>query len=228
MKTLIGIAYKESRVLPEISEISIALAPVVGPLNNFAADYLKGAPPWLNSDHFDVVAKAPQGTRVDTLRLMMQTLLADRFHLIVHRETKVAKVYAMTVAKGGQKLKESEDTGNPVCGRRIDPDNTYHRDCHNMTMTQLAEQLPSFAPRFFEGKPVVDATGLKGAWEFTVDWTPLTGGLAGLDAAPGTEFDTGTTIFRTMEKNLGLKLEQREQPMPVLVIDRIDRVPTEN
>jgi uncharacterized protein (TIGR03435 family) len=56
---------------------------------------------------------------------------------------------------------------------------------------------------------VVDATNLKGAWDLRVDWTPLAGGLSGLDAAPGAEFDTGATIFRTMEKNLGLKLEQR-------------------
>jgi uncharacterized protein (TIGR03435 family) len=97
-----------------------------------------------------------------------------------------------------------------------------------MTMRQLADQLPAFAPRFFEGKPVLDATDLKGAWDFKVDWTPLTGGLAGLGAAPGAEFDTGTTIFRTMEKNLGLKLEQREQPMPIIVIHQVDRVPTEN
>ena len=74
----------------------------------------------------------------------------------------------------------------------------------------------------------MDATGLKGAWDFRLDWTPLSGGLAGLGAGPGQEFDTGSTIFSTMEKNLGIKLEQREQSMPVIVIDRVDRVPTEN
>ena len=80
----------------------------------------------------------------------------------------------------------------------------------------------------FEGRPVVDFTDLKGAWDSRLDWTPLTGGLAGLGAAPGTEFDTGKTIFATMEKNLGLKLEKRDQAMPIVVIDKIDRVPTEN
>jgi len=228
MRTLVGIAFKESRVLPEVDATSIALSPSVAQFNTFAADYLKGAPPWLNADRFDVVAKAPPGTPMDTLRVMVQKLLAERFHLVVHRETKVMKVYALVVAKGGPKLKEAQGSGDPVCIRSISEDNTYHRDCHNMTMRQLAEQLPAFAPRFFEGKPVLDATDLKGAWDFKLDWTPLTGGLAGLDAAPGAEFDTGTTIFRTMEKNLGLKLEQREQPMPIIVIDQVDRVPTEN
>ncbi len=75
---------------------------------------------------------------------------------------------------------------------------------------------------------MVDSTGLNGAWDFRLDWTPLSGGLAGLQAAPGAEFDSGTTIFRTMEKNLGLRLEQREQPMTIIVIDQVDRVPTEN
>jgi uncharacterized protein (TIGR03435 family) len=228
MKTLIGIAFKESRVLPEVDAMAIALSPSVSQFNTFAADYLKGAPAWLNADRFDVVAKAPPGTPMDTLRLMVQRLLADRFHLVVHRETKVMKVYALVAANGGPKLKEAQGSGDPVCIRSISEDNVYHRDCHNMTMRQLADQLPAFAPRFFEGKPVLDATDLKGAWDFKVDWTPLTGGLAGLGAAPGAEFDTGTTIFRTMEKNLGLKLEQREQPMPIIVIHQVDRVPTEN
>jgi len=159
---------------------------------------------------------------------MLQKLLVDRFHLVVHREEKVEKVYAMVVAKGGHKLKAADGSGEAVCIPSIGDDNVYHRDCHNTTMARLAEQLASFAPRFFEGRPVVDATDLKGAWDFRLDWTPLSGGLAGLQAAPGQEFDTGTTIFRTMEKNLGLRLEQQERPMPIIVIDRMDRVPTEN
>jgi uncharacterized protein (TIGR03435 family) len=228
MKTLIGIGWKESRVLPELSAMSIAITPSIAQFNNFAEDYLKGAPPWLNADRFDVVAKVPPGTPADSIRLMMQKLLAERFHLTVHKEEKMMKVYAMVVAKGGAKLKAGQSTGNLVCDRSITEDNMYHRECHGLTMGELAQLLPSFAPRFFEGRPVVDFTALKGAWDFRLDWTPLTGGLAGLDAAPGTEFDSGTTIFSTMEKNLGLKLEKRDQTMPILVIDKIDRVPTEN
>lgn len=159
---------------------------------------------------------------------MLQKLLADRFHLVVHREEKVMKVYAIVIAKGGHKLKGAQGPGDPVCIPSIGQDNVYHRECHNMTMAELAEQLPSYAPRFFDGRPMVDSTGLNGAWDFRLDWTPLSGGLAGLQAAPGAEFDSGTTIFRTMEKNLGLKLEQREQPMTIIVIDQVDRVPTEN
>ncbi len=137
------------------------------------------------------------------------------------------KVYSMVVAKGGAKLTEAQG-GDAVCIPSIGDDNVYHRECHNMTMAELVEQLPAYAPRFFEGRPVVDATNLKGAWDFRLDWTPLSGGLAGLQAAPDQDFDSGTTIFNTMEKRLGLKLEQREQPMTIIVIDQMDRVPTEN
>ncbi len=228
MKSLIGIGWKETRMLPELTSLALGLAPSVAQFKVLSNDYLKGGPPWLDSDRFDVVAKGPPGAPPDTIRLMLQKVLVDRFHLVVHREQKVEKVYAMVVAKGGHKLKVTDGPGNPVCIPSIGDDNVYHRDCHNMTMGQLAEQLASFAPRFFEGRPVVDATDLKGFWDFRLDWTPLSGGLAGLQPAPGQEFDTGTTIFRTMEKNLGLRLEQREQTMPIVVIDRVDRVPTGN
>jgi uncharacterized protein (TIGR03435 family) len=225
MRMLIGIGWKETRTLPDLTALEIAVAPAVAQFNS--DDYLKGGPPWLNSDRFDITAKAPPGTPTDAVRLMVQKLLADRFHLAVHREEKKVKVYAMVAAKSGFKLTRASG-GDPVCTPSIGQDNVYHRDCRNMSMERLAGQLPNFAPRFFEGRPVVDATGLTGLWDFRLDWTPLSGGLAGLGAAPGQEFDTGTTIFATMEKNLGIKLEQREQSTPVIVIDHVDRVPTEN
>jgi uncharacterized protein (TIGR03435 family) len=227
MKALIGIGWKETHMFPELTALSVAVSPAVAQFKVLLADYLKGGPSWLDSDRFDVLAKAPAGTPVQTMRLMLQKLLADRFHLMVHREEKVLKVYSMAIAKGGAKLNQAKG-GDPVCVPSIGQDNVYHRECHNMTMAELAEQLPSYAPRFFEGRPVVNATDLQGAWDFRLDWTPLSGGLAGLEAAPGAEFDSGTTIFRTMEKNLGLKLEQREQAMTIVVIDQVDRVPTDN
>lgn len=226
LRMLIGIAWKETHTVPDLTALEIAVAPAVLQFNS--DKFLRGGPPWLNSDRFDVTARAPAGTPPDTVRLMLQKLLAERFHLAAHREEKPVKVYAMVEAKsGGFKLKPAEG-GEPVCAPSIGTDNVYHRECRNMSMEGLAEQLPNFAPRFFEGRPVVDATGLTGAWDFRIDWTPLRGGLAGLGAGPDQEFDTGTTIFATMQRNLGIKLEQREQPMPVIVIERVDRVPTEN
>lgn len=225
MRMLIGIGWKETRTLPDLTALEISVAPFVLQFNS--DNYLKGGPPSLNSDKFDVSAKAAAGTSADAARLMMQKLLQDRFHLVVHREERSGKVYAMVAAKGGFKLKQAAG-GDPVCAPSIGSDNVYHRDCRNVSMQMLAQQLPNFAPRFFEGKPVVDETGLAGIWDFRIDWTPLSGGLAGLAAAPDQQFDTGTTIFATMEKNLGIKLEQRQQSVPVIVIDAVDRVPSEN
>ena len=225
MRMLIGIGWKETHTLSDLTAIEIAVAPAVAQFNS--DNFLRGGPPWLNADRFDVVAKAPTGTSEDTVRLMVQRMLTERFHLVTHREDKLVKVYAMVAAKGGFKLKPAAG-GDPVCSRSIGDDNVYHRDCRNMGMAMLAEQLPNFAPRFFEGRPVVDETGLAGTWDFRIDWTPLSGGLAGLGAPAGQEFDTGTTIFATMERRLGIKLEQREKAMPVIVIDSVDRRPVEN
>lgn len=211
MKELIQIAYKEV----------------------YSAEYIKGGPAWLGDDRFDVVAKAPAGTPTDTARLMLQKLLADRFHLAIHREQRTMPVFVMTVAKRGSKLMDAAGSGEPNCVPSITPYNVYHRDCHNMTMAQLVESLPGFAPLYFTGRPVLDMTDLKGTYDFRLDWTPVNGGLAGLEPsqpgeAPRTFEMGGTTIFGTMEKNLGLKLEERKQPMPIIVIDNVDRVPTGN
>ncbi len=134
MKTLIGLAWKESHMLPELTELSVRLSTSVAQFNLLTGDYLKGGPSWLNSDHFDVIAKAPQGTRTDTIRLMVQKLLADRFHLVVHREEKMMKVYAIVIAKGGHKLKEAQGPGDPVCvpehrpGQRVPSRMPQHDD----------------------------------------------------------------------------------------------------
>ncbi len=228
MKMLIGVAWKETHAFPELTALKVSLLGLSALFNVYGEQYLKGGPPWLDSDRFDVIAKAPEGTSNNTMRLMLQKLLQDRFHLVVHGETRTLKVYSLTVGKGGHKLTPSDGTGEAACAASIGKDNSYHRDCHNMTMGEFAEQLASYAPRFFEGRPVVDATGLKGAWDFKLDWVPLDGGAAGLNAPAGTEFNSGRTIFGATDKELGLKLDLREQPMPIIMIDQVSRVPTEN
>lgn len=116
----------------------------------------------------------------------------------------------MTAAKGGGKLNPAQG-GNPVCIPSIGSDNVYHRDCHKMTMARLAEQFAQVRAAVFQRKAGRRQHRSPSAWDFLLDWTPLSGGLAGLQPVPGQEFDTGSTIIRTMEKNLGLKLEQRER-----------------
>ena len=97
--------------------------------------------------------------------------------------------------------------------------------CLNMTMAQLAERLQGYAPNYLD-HPVVDLTGLNGAWDFTVSWTPR----PAFESAgkPGAAPDGSITIFEGFDKQLSLKLEPSKQPMAVIVIDNAEQRPIEN
>jgi uncharacterized protein (TIGR03435 family) len=94
--------------------------------------------------------------------------------------------------------------------------------CQHMTMDDLADTLPGLAPGYVRDTPVVDQTGLKGSYEFKLDWTPA----GRLNASP--DGTAGISLFDALEAQLGLKLENRKIPLPTVVIDHIDRVPSEN
>jgi uncharacterized protein (TIGR03435 family) len=179
---------------------------------------LTGGPSWLESDRFDIVAKSPGDTPAATVRLMLQRLLAERFKLVVHREEKITSVYALVVGKQGSKLQQAAGSGPPVCSPGEGVEGLFHRACSNMTMAALADALPGLARGYFD-RAVVEATGLKGSYDFKLDWTPRP-----LDKS---DVAAGATIFDAVER-LGLKLEERKQPMPIIVIDHVDRVPEEN
>jgi uncharacterized protein (TIGR03435 family) len=171
-----------------------------------------GGPSWLDSDRFDILAKAPPNTPADTVRLMLQSLLVERFKLAVHRDQKTMPVYAMVPAKGGFKLQAAAGSGQPRCGPGQGAEGLSHLVC--------ADALPSkIAPSYID-RPVVDLTDLKGAYDFKLDWIPRP-----LDP---TEVAAGATVFDALDKQLGLKLEERRLPMPVIVIEHIERVPTDN
>ena len=143
MKTLIGIGWKESRVLPEVSAMAVQLTPVTGQFNVNADDYLKGGPSWLNADRFDVIAKAPAGTPTDTDPADASEATGEPIPSGCPQRTEGDEgVCDGGHAKGGAKLKaaaagsESAGAGQPVCARSISQDNVYHRDCRNMTMAE--------------------------------------------------------------------------------------------
>jgi uncharacterized protein (TIGR03435 family) len=198
MRMLITIAYKKEVIRDE---------------------FLTGGPKWIDSDHFDLIAKAPPGTPMDTERLMIQAVLAERFHLQIHREQRPMTIYALVVAKGGPKLQNAAGTGEADCDRvgEQGPDaGGTHMACTNTKMTDLAKALPDLAPGYVRST-VVDQTGLSGNYDFKLDWV----------ARRNLDETGGLTIFESIEK-LGLKLEERKLPMPVIVIDRVDRTPTDN
>jgi uncharacterized protein (TIGR03435 family) len=187
---------------------------------NIDADTVFGGPNWLETDRFDIVAKAPANTPAATLRLMLQALLADRFKLQVHNDTRPMPAFALTLGKGKPKMKESDGSG---MGCQPVPQNSEPSyiviSCHNVTMDALVRNLRLMANSYLPNI-VVDQTGLQGAWDFELKWTnraQLT--QAGSDAI---------TIFDAIDKQLGLKLGPAKVPSPVLVVDHVNEKPTEN
>ncbi len=184
-----------------------------------------GGPDWLGSDRFDIVAKALQTTSPDELRRMLQTLLAERFKLAVHTEQKIMPAYALVLGKTGPKLQPSETAllTEQRCGPGEGAAGQKHVACQHITMAVLADTMQEIAPRDID-MPVVDQTGLPGAYNFKLDWTPAV--RAAARAFP--DAPEGRTLFEAVEAQLGLKLENSKLPLPVIVIDRVDRTPTEN
>jgi len=197
-------------------------------------DMVAGGPDWLSADHFDIVAKANPKSTENDLRAMLQTLLVERFKLAVHQDKKVVQVYALVVGKGGPKLQESAADDSVKTGCKRDNPNEPNRlgiriACTKMTMADFAEELPNRAAAYID-LPIVDLTELKGAYDFKLVWTPKAA-LEGRKAPDGTvitEPAGGLSIFDALQTQLGLKLEQRKHPMPVIVVDRVERVPAEN
>jgi uncharacterized protein (TIGR03435 family) len=199
---------------------------LIGVAYGVDAAHVVGGPAWLDTDRFDIVAKAPAGATPETLQPMLQSLLTDRFKLVVHNDTRALAGYALTLVKRTAQLKESKGAGESGCSHPPEMQgatpgtlayNTY--SCHNMTMATLAQTLRMLAPGYFGGNPVLDRTALNGSWDFDVRWTPR-----GLLATAGSE---GVSLFDSVAK-LGLKLELQQIPIPVVVVDSVNQKPTEN
>ena len=190
-------------------------------------DNVLRGPAWLDIDRFDVMAKAPRTTSADDVKLMLRALLADRFKLVVHADTKPLPAFLLTVGKGGTKMKEADGTGDPGCQYKPPPQNPAPGSpppyiafsCHSVTMTEFAQDLHNWAGGYLTN-PVVDATGLKGAWDFDFKWT----GKGDLQRAGA----DGISIFDCVDKQLGLKLEAKTAPLPVVLVDSANEKPTAN
>ena len=169
-------------------------------------------PAWLEMERFDVVAKFPPGSAGEQVPLMLQTLLAERFHVSIHRETKDLPAYALTVANGGAKLKPVGSSGNISS-------NSNRTGVHLTAKTSMRGLTDYLSQRM--DRPVLDQTGLTGGFEFTLDW-------AVDDAATATDAAAGPSIFTAVQEQLGLKLNSTKGPVETIVVDRADRVPTEN
>lgn len=176
-------------------------------------DAISGAPRWVTSERFDVTAKTAAGTPEHDIRLMMQKLLERDFKIQVHIEQRPMEVWVMTVAKDGVKMERSTTPGRPDCKRSLSSEGVAQIDCNNMTATGLAKALPDLTPGYID-RAVVDRTGLTGAWDVK---------LSGVPKQVADE-DGGPTIFDSLDKQAGLKLSLRTAPMPVVVIDHIEKL----
>ena len=171
-------------------------------------------PGWIESNRYDIMAKASGPVSHDQLRQMMQTLLAQRFKLTYHTENKEMPAYVVTVAKGGHKMKQSEGEGEmdvKPTGRGLIVAFTH------VTMEQLTDLTQS--P--LQGV-VVDQTGLKGAWDFTLDASSFA-----MTQPTGIE-DAINMVIQAVNEQLGLKIEQKKVPAELLTVDHADKVPVEN
>jgi uncharacterized protein (TIGR03435 family) len=202
-------------------------------------DKVFGGPNWLEYDRFDLRAKfpgkeTPAKTAPEAAKSMLQTLLADRFKLVVKREERPMPVYILKVASGKPKLKES-DGSDSGCKLNIEglPNQPgvpaapmLNNNCHNMTMAAFADGMRNMglAAQYINTTPVVDQTGLEGAWDFTFKYSLPMRILPGL-VAPGS--DT-VTLFDSLEKQLGLKLELSKLPQPVIVVESVNQTPSPN
>jgi uncharacterized protein (TIGR03435 family) len=251
-------------------------------------EYQVEGPQWLDSERYDIVATIPHGeSSKEQVTLMLQGLLAERFKLTLHHESKPLAVYTLSVGKGGPKLKEVDPAlvaaapsagrgaplppgsalpppppppspGSPAGGKGLPSGGglrfmmgmNNRRLTGSVTLARLCDMLSSFIDR-----PVIDLTDLKGTYEMDLAWTPdesermggkVSAGMMAAHAAMGAPpppsatstsdgktsldgaSDPGLSLAQALQASYGLKLEPKRNPADILVIDRAEKVPTEN
>jgi uncharacterized protein (TIGR03435 family) len=222
-------------------------------------DQIMGGPAWLGDfsavSFYDIDATMPASTTKDDAEKMLQNLLAERFHLAFHRETRNAPGYELVVDKGGSKLKEAASNPSVATNGEMGPDGFpaapgtrvfgyspgahQRRKYQEYTMANFATSLGFLVGRA-QGKPVeingsfqpriFDKTGLTGKYTFILDYNcPACAPLAA--ASPPQDTDPGglPDLFRAIQKQLGLRLDKAaDLPMDVIVVESLDKIPTAN
>lgn len=176
------------------------------------ASQVEGAPGWIDTERYDL--QATTGTTKDLsdieLRPYWESMLASRFQMRYHRETKEMQIYYLTVAKGGPKLTENTAGG--------DTNTHVTNGAQHASVTSTHIALPDFAA-FLGGRldrTVIDKTGLTGNYDVKLEWSP--------DLSTDTN---SASIFTALQDQLGLRLESGKGPVEIIVIDTIEK-PTEN
>ena len=200
--------------------VNVGLKAIIQWALGVPASKIAGGPAWFNTERFDIEAKSenaldsrpnsdPIESRLEKRR-MVQALLAERFHLATHVETRELPIYAMVVTKNGPTFLNAQSKGTTINQNR----GRIQIEGGENTMTVLAECLAETLDRV-----VIDKTGIQGRYSITLKWTP--------DEAVATADPSEPSIFTAIQEQLGLKLDSQKAPVEVTVIDHIDK-PTEN
>jgi uncharacterized protein (TIGR03435 family) len=203
--------------------LSATLPQMIGLAYGYKSRFVFGGPVWLEMDRYDVIAKAPVGTSQANLNLMIQALLKERFALVEHEGLAPMPAHQLQV-KGDLKLKPStsDDAGGcnfkPQEGGAPQMPPAFSFVCKNETMAKFADFVQSMGNGYIQA-PVVDATGLKGGYDFEFRFTPQQGlATAGAD---------GVTLFDALDK-LGLKMPLGTSPRPAIIVDSVNETPMPN
>jgi uncharacterized protein (TIGR03435 family) len=190
--------------------------------------YQLSGPAWLGDTRYDISAKAVDPADIDRLRLMLQTLLADRFGMKVHRETRNLPAFLLVVAPGGAKL---HDTGSGNASKFLE--STKDGEAHftedktgliaeRVTMADLSAKLAEPLQR-----PVVDKTNLTGRYDIRIDLLPFLNQV-GADEENKANLDVISVIVTAFPNQLGLKLEPTKENVDFVIVDSANKTPTEN
>ncbi len=204
------------------------------------ASYQLSGPSWLIEERFTVTAKLPAGTTKEQLALMMRNLLMERFQLAAHFETREVAGYQLVVARGGPKL--SASPGDPAQTDPAKPDAEFKWAVDKEGYPELPpgrkyamamgygrarwrfadESMQEFTATLGDWmhNPIINGTGLPGKYDFVMSWYT--------EAQPNAAADSGPSIFAAVQEQLGLKLESQKIPVKTVVIDHIERMPSEN
>jgi len=170
-------------------------------------------PDWLENESFDLEATFPADTPQAQIRPMLQAFLTSRFKMTSHKDTRPLPNYTLVVAKGGAKIVPDEAGQSQTSGG-------------NGSFTATKTSMPHFCDLLARvaGLPVVDGTGLAGVYTFKLEWSPTAGLNVSTDSTPS----SGPSIFTALEEQLGLHLQSGKGPVEVVVIDSMEKMPTEN
>lgn len=204
------------------STINTPLGALISWAYDLHPQQIVGAPAWVDSQKFDVDGK-PDGEgqpSLDQWKIMMQKLMTERFQLKFHHEKKELSIYALVVAKNGPKISKSE--GDPNAPPSLLFRGLGVLPARNASMEEFAQVMQmAVLPR-----PVVDETGLKGKYDFMLQWTPDETQFASLGGVPPNlpeKADAPPDLFTAIQQRLGLKLEATKAMVDVLVIDKVEK-----